>query len=217
MMQKLVIWGASGHALVVAEAIRLRGDFEIAGFLDDLHPEHRGKEFCGAKILGGREQLDLLQRNGIHNLVFGFGNCEARLKLAELAHAKGFKLASAIHPKAIIAPDVQVGYGSFIAAGAVVNTRTQIGDNAIINTASSVDHECVIEDGAHICPGVHLGGSVFVGRGAWVGIGATVVNAVSIGAGALVGAGAVVLHDIPKGAVAYGVPAKVVREIKIHV
>ncbi|MDT7809593.1 MAG: hypothetical protein QOJ70_3406 [Acidobacteriota bacterium] len=214
MQHKLVIWGASGHALVVADAVRLRGEFEVVGFIDDVSPERAGSRFCGATILGGREQLDALAREGVNNLIFGFGNCQARLELAELARGKGFQLATTVHPRAVVAADVSVGRGTFIAAGAVVNAAARVGENVIINTGAGVDHECVIEDGAHICPGVHLAGRVSVGRGAWVGIGATVLDGVNIGAGAMVGAGAVVIKDIPDGVVAYGVPAKVMRKIK---
>ena len=35
MPSKLIIWGASGHARVVADIIRVAGAYEIAGFLDE--------------------------------------------------------------------------------------------------------------------------------------------------------------------------------------
>ena len=213
MRQKLVIWGTSGHALVLADIIRLRGEYEIVGFLDDVNLERHNTDFCGASVLGGRDQLDLLPRMGVQDLLLGFGDCLARLRIAEMLYARGFHLVNAIHPQAIIAQGVQVDPGSVIMAGAVVNAGSRIGENVIINTCASVDHECVIEKGAHICPGVHLAGRVMVGKAAWVGIGATVIDNVRIGERAFIGAGAVVLDDIPDGFVAYGVPAKVIKKV----
>jgi len=213
MAGKLAIWGASGHAKVVADIIRLRAEYEIVGFLDSINPERCGMEFCGARILGGEEQLDRLLDQGIDHIILGFGDCAARLRLAELATSKGFKLVSAIHPNSIIASDVNILPGTVVAAGAVINSASQIGENVIINTSASVDHDCYIADGAHICPGVHLAGNVKVGRGAWVGIGASVINHISIGSGAYIGAGAVVVKDIPDLMLAYGNPAKVKRSI----
>lgn len=213
MKRKLVIWGASGHASVVADILRSRGEYEIAGFLDDTTPARGDGEFCGAPVLGGREQLDTLPRMGIEHLIFGFGNCEARLRLSELARAKGFTIATAIHPRAVVASDVTVGYGTVVAAGAVVNPGAKIGHDVIINTCASVDHDCVVGDGAHISPGAHLAGGVSVGRGAWVGIGAAVVDRARIGAGTTIGAGAVVVDDIPEGVVASGVPARTRRKV----
>jgi acetyltransferase EpsM len=125
----------------------------------------------------------------------------------------GFYLATAIHPRAIVAADVSIGAGTVIVAGSVVNPGAHIGENVIINTCASIDHECIIEDGVHICPGVRLGARVRVGRAAWIGIGATIKDRVHIGPGSLIGVGAVVLSDIPGGVVAYGVPARIVREM----
>lgn len=210
---KLVIWGAGGHAIVVADIIRLRGDYEIIGFLDDVNPVRYNTDFCGVPILGGQEQLDILRRRGVDCLILAFGDCQARLRLSELVREKGFYLATAIHPQAIVAADVQVGPGTVIAAGAVVNPGGKIGENVIINTCASVDHNCIVEDGAHIAPGAHLAGKVIVGCAARIGIGAIITEHVRIGAGSVIGAGAVVLNDIPENIVAYGVPAKVIRKI----
>lgn len=213
MPRKLVIWGASGHALVVADIIRLKGEYEIAGFLDDMNPGRHNTMFCGLPILGGQEQLNMLLEKGIRHLIFGFGDCEARLRLSRLVCEKGFNLATAIHPHAIVSAGVPIGAGSVIAAGAVVNPCSRIGENTIINTSASVDHECSLEEGVHICPGVHLGGRVKVGRAAWIGIGATIRDGVHIGAHSIIGAGSVLLHDVPDRVVCYGVPAKVMRRI----
>jgi serine O-acetyltransferase len=48
--------------------------------------------------------------------------------------------------------------------------------------------------------------------GAYVGAGARVLGGITVGAGALIGANAVVLDDVPAGATAVGIPAKVVGE-----
>lgn len=209
--EKLVIWGASGHAMVVADIVRLRGDYEIAGFLDSVNPERAGGLFCGARILGGEEQLDLLSTQGVSHFIMGFGDCAARLKLGALVTSKGFELATAVHPGSIVSPDVRIHAGTVVVGGAVVNPGSRIGENVIINTGATVGHECTIGDGAHICPGVHLAGRVRVGQGAWVGLGACVVESLSIGAGAYIGAGAVVVRSVPDGMVAYGNPARVRR------
>lgn len=213
MRRKLVIWGASGHALVVADIVRLQGDYELIGFLDDVEPERHGTEFDGLPVLGGREKLDELKEMGVNHLIMGFGNCAARLKFSALVREKGFSLASAIHPGAIVAGDVVISPGTVIAAGVVINPRANIGESVIINTGATVDHECSIEEGVHLCPGVHLAGNVSIGRASWIGIGTIVSDHLRIGANTVIGAGAVVMHDIPDNVVAYGVPARVVKKV----
>jgi acetyltransferase EpsM len=197
--------------MVVADIIQLAGEFELVGFLDDLYPDRWSSTFRGLPILGGREHLRLLRESGISNLIVGVGDNTARLSLAELARREGFRLATTIHPGAIIARDVTVADGSVVAAGVVVNPGASIGESVILNTCASIDHECRIADGAHISPGVRLAGGVSIGRAAWVGIGATVVPRVAIGAHSVIGAGSVVLHDVPDGCTAYGVPATIIR------
>ncbi|WP_026841525.1 acetyltransferase [Citrifermentans bremense] len=212
-MKKIIIWGASGHAMVVADALTLGREYEIVGFLDDYNPELPGRTFCGFPVFGRREVLLELRREGVEHLVFGFGNCEARLRLAEVARGYGYALGKAIHPSATVAADALVGAGTVVVAGAVINPGAVIGENVIVNTCASVDHECLIADGAHICPGVRLAGRVRVGRGTWVGIGSSVADGLTIGAGSMIGAGSVVVEDVPGGVLAYGVPARVMKRL----
>ena len=51
---------------------------------------------------------------------------------------------------------------------------------------------------------------VTIGDGAWTGAGAKILDGVAVGAHAVIGAGAVVRVDVPPGAVAVGVPARIV-------
>lgn len=53
-------------------------------------------------------------------------------------------------------------------------------------------------------------GSIIVDDDVWLGHGAVVLDGVRIGKGAVIGSGAVVSRDIPDGAIAVGVPARVI-------
>jgi acetyltransferase EpsM len=214
MNSKAVIWGASGHASVVADILRLTGTYEIFGFIDDVNPERSGEIFCQAPVLGGQEVLENVRLKGIENLIVAIGDCQARQRLATQVVAQGLKLITAIHPNAIIASDVNIGAGTVVAAGTVINSGARIGENVIVNTGATVDHACTIESGVHIGPGVHLGGLVQVKQETWIGIGATVSDRITIGSSSVIGAGAVVVQDIPPKVVAFGVPAKIIRNIE---
>lgn len=213
MRQKLVIWGAASQAKLVADIIRLRDEYEIVGFVDNINPQRKGSAFCGASILGGEEALDDLLQRGVNHLICAFSDNRGRLRLAAVARARGFLLASAIHPGTIIARDVPIGAGTVIHAGAVVNTEARLGENVVVATSASVEHECTIEDGAWINCGVHLGGKVTVGQATTLEVGTITAGGLRIGADSVVGAGSLVLHDIPDGVLAYGAPVKVIREI----
>ena len=210
MSGPIVVWGAGGHARVVAEILRL-GGFTIAGFLDDVDPARRGEPFLAARILGGREELEALRRDGVGSAIVAIGDNAARLEAAAVLRERGFELPAAVHPSAAVAATARIGDGSVVCATAVVGPAAVLGRDVIVNTAATVDHDCAVEDGAHLAPGVHLGGWATVGRGSFVGLGALVADRARVGAGSVVGAGSLVLHDVPPGVVAWGSPARAVR------
>jgi len=76
-----------------------------------------------------------------------------------------------IHRTAWVSPNVCIGWGTIIMAGAVIQADVIIGKHCIINTGASVDHDCRIGDFVHIAPGVNLCGGVEVGDGCLLAVG----------------------------------------------
>jgi acetyltransferase-like isoleucine patch superfamily enzyme len=81
-----------------------------------------------------------------------------------------------------------------------------------LNTNSSLDHDSAMGDYASLAPGVATGGKARIGAFAAICIGAKVRHQVTVGEHTVVGAGAAVLQDLPGSVVAYGTPAKVIRQ-----
>lgn len=80
---------------------------------------------------------------------------------------------------------------------------------------------CVIAEGSLVTTADHMqgvdrrrgrpSGAVTIGHHVFIGQGTVILGGVSIGDGATIGAGSVVTHDVPPGATAVGVPARVRR------
>ena len=117
-------------------------------------------------------------------------------------------VVSLIHPSAIIGTDVEIGMGTVIMAGVVINSSCRIGKGCIINTSSSLDHDNFIEDYVHISPGARTAGSVTIGKGTWLGIGSVVSNNVNVCGDCMIGAGAVVVKDVTEPGTYVGVPVR---------
>jgi UDP-N-acetylbacillosamine N-acetyltransferase len=209
---KLLLWGAGGHGAVVLDTVLQQGVHEAVGFIDDAYSSELSFHRSGLPIFCGRHHLTRLRDDGVRAIVIAVGDEANRTRLAATAVSAGFELCTIIHPSAVICRDARIGAGTVIFAGAVVQTGCEIGKNVIINTCASVDHDCRIGNGAQLAPRATLGGRVNVGDLSFIGIGATVNNRIKIGRNCVIGAGAVVVRDIPDHRVAYGVPARVVRE-----
>jgi carbonic anhydrase/acetyltransferase-like protein (isoleucine patch superfamily) len=121
-----------------------------------------------------------------------------------------------VHPDATIIGNVVIGAGSTIWPQAVlrgdqsrivIGARTSVQDGAILHCTRKL--ETVVGDDCTIGHLAHLEGCT-VEDGALVGTGSIVLHRAIVRTGALVGAGAVVPNDmeVPSGAMALGVPAK---------
>ena len=58
-------------------------------------------------------------------------------------------------------------------------------------------------------------GSIYIGKNVWIGEKVTVLPGVHIGEGSIIGANSVVTHDIPPYSIAVGIPAKVIKAVKL--
>jgi UDP-N-acetylbacillosamine N-acetyltransferase len=210
--EPLLIFGAGGHAKVVADIAR-KCRRQILGFIDNVNSSRAGEGFYGGTILGGINAIEKLRASHANvEVVVAVGDCKARVEIADSLQKSGLRLTTLLHPAAILAADVEIGKGTVVVAGAILNAGAVIGENVIINTAASVDHDCRVGDGAHVGPGVRIGGNVSVGATSWIGIGAIIKDRVSIGKSCVIGAGALVLKDVPDDTVAYGAPATAAKK-----
>ncbi|MEQ9520603.1 MAG: acetyltransferase [Parvibaculum sp.] len=197
------IWilGGGGHAKVAIATLEAAGQ-PIAGIYDDDLAK------IGTHLLGhpvqGVTPPGAWWKAQTRTAFIAIGNNQIRERVAALK----VQWAVAQHPAAIVHSSVQVGPGSLICAGVVVQPDTQIGAHVIANTSCSIDHDCIIGDFAHVAPGAHLAGGVTLGARTFVGTGASILPGVRIGSDVAIGAGAVVRKDVPDGETWIGVPAR---------
>ena len=154
------------------------------------------------------------------------------------------RAGAVIYAGAEIGDETVVGHHTLLRSFVIVGPATQLGHHLTVERMTRIGASVRCSPGSHITSSCVLADRVFLGAGvrtvndreliwrdthrepellpprfdtgAKVGSGSTVLAGVTIGAGALVGAGSVVTRDIPAGAVAYGVPARVQRSRGQH-
>lgn len=138
-------------------------------------------------------------------------------------HVQQLRLAK-IGPGAAISPDVSLSNGERITLG----DRCRLGSRVHLWAGPStgritIGHDALFgpevlitaagyryDDGSPVTDQLMDEADVIIGNDVWLGARVIVLPGVTIGDGAIVGAGAIVTKSLPAGAVAVGVPAKVV-------
>jgi sugar O-acyltransferase (sialic acid O-acetyltransferase NeuD family) len=214
-MDNIVIIGSSGHTKVVIDVVQREGKYNIAGLLDRFRDV--GEKTMGYPVLGKEEDLpELIGSHALRGAIVAIGDNFVRSKavgrIKEISPHLPF--VSAIHPQASVAMEVSIGEGTVVMAGAAINPCCSVGRFCIMNTNSSLDHDSTLEDFASLAPGATTGGNCRIGQFSAVGIGAVMIHGIHVGEHTVIGAGSLVMKPIESFVVAYGSPARAVRNRK---
>ena len=209
-MDKVLIVGAGGHGRVVGELVDFSSDYEHAGWVDKGPV---GNIINGRELLGDDDTLADLYDSGISKAVIGVGSVgdtSVRKRLVSLLNNIGYDFIQLAHPSSIISKRIDLGEGTCVMAGSVIQTGSTIGSHCIVNSRVVVEHDCQIGSFVHLSPGALLAGGVEVENDVHVGLGAKVLEGIRLGRGAMIGAGAVVIEDVAPGLKVAGCPATII-------
>jgi sugar O-acyltransferase (sialic acid O-acetyltransferase NeuD family) len=215
LMNNVLIMGASGHGSVVLDCLEKQGGYNVIGFIDTY--KKKGRRLNGYEILGAESDLPyIIEKFNIKGGVVAIGDNWVRRRVVDRIHrfASDFKFITVIHPDAVVGKDVQIGQGTVLMPGSVVNANSHVGDHCIINTNTSLGHGGSMENYSSLSSGVTIGGNCFIGRYTAISLGAKIIDNTTIQEHTVIGAGSLVLSNFPAHVVAYGAPARVIRQRK---
>lgn len=214
-MKQLIIVGASGFGRELLQwckdILKIRNEWEIAGFIDDNQSALDGYE-CDYKVIGA---INDWQPND--NQVFALAIAEPKLKkeIVSKLESRGAHFVPIIHPDARIGNFNVLGKGLVMYPNARITVNTKIGDYVTILDNTSIGHDAVIGNYTTISASCGINGHVQVGEGAYFGCNASTIPSIKIGDGCHIGIGSVVVNNIKSGMQVFGNPAKRIALPKI--
>ena len=195
-MSELILMGGGGHCRSAIDVIEAEGSHHIIGVLE--RPAFEGDDVMGYPILGSDDAVADLVGLGIGVLVT-IGQIKTS-KIIARAFAVAKKadafLAVIVSLHAYCSRHADIGAGTLVMHGAVVNAACRVGENCIVNSMALLEHDVSIGDHTHIATGARVNGGVKIGPRCFIGSGAILHNDIEIGEGAIIPAGTVVRSSV---------------------
>ncbi len=199
-MKEITLYGAGGHCFAIVELIKSLQHYNPIQVLDD-NPVR--KEILGVSVY--KTNTKLISQH----IAISIGDNPNRKKIAQKYNKHHFP--TLVHSSVVQYPSIQIGRGTHVLPGAVLDASVSVGEFCIVNNNATVSHNAIVNDYCHIAINAVISGGVSIGTGSLIGAGSIILPEIKIGKWAIVGAGAVVTKNVPDYAVVYGNPAKVIR------
>ena len=194
----IIFVGGGGHALSLAEFC---GDRVIGYIAHSANPDFPYK-WLGDDSMGH----EIVAQGFPLHIAYIYSGSPLMLKRKEIiTHYQSLnaKFATVISPQATITPQSEVGEGSAVMCGAIIN-RAKIGKCAVINSGAIIEHDCKLGDNTFIGPGAVVGGFTEIG------------NNITIGDNITVAMGAVINKDLTEPGIYHGNPLRLFPIHKIR-
>lgn len=217
-MEKYVVLGAGGYLSDIIDIIHANNG-EIVKVFKNIPEKIKKNSISISERLSYLsykvelyDSMDEFNYSPEFKYILGFTTVQKYRFIEYLKSKYNLTLTTLVHPEAYLGSNVHLGEGVLIAPRAVIAPNVYLDDHAVVNRSSVVGHEVRIGKYALIAPAVALAGSCRIGDYCNIGMNASVLDSVEVNKWSVVGAGSVVTKDIPEGVVAFGSPARIIRE-----
>jgi len=207
-MQDLLLFPCNGNAREALDC--LGADFRAIGFVDD-DPAKLGTIVLGLPV-SDRRALSQFPNAKVLAVPGSPTSFPRRSDLIMGLVIPRERLATVVHPKAVVSRNATIGLNVLLMAGVIIAANAVIEDHVVILPNSVVHHDSHIGAYTMLGSGVLVAGSVHIGERCYIGSGSRFRDTVTVAPETLVGLGAIVLRPIEDpGGVWIGSPARFMR------
>ncbi len=212
--RKLVVIGGPGNGSLVWSTmldINRQGTgarWQLAGFLNDFESRVLDHPVLGPVT---PEAVKTLLREDDLYFLFALFSPNNRQEFGDRLAALGIpgeRLATLIHPSAVVSELATIGSGVCIQPLAAVGPGASVGDHVTLFSQSYVAHDATLADYSYVANNASVGAYVTLETGAYIGTNSAILEHVTIGAWGFVGMGSVVTRDVPAHSRVVGNPAR---------
>jgi len=204
----IVVLGAGGTGLYLAEVIDRTDGCRFAGFLDD-DPSKRPEHCCGYPILGRLADWPSLPAEYAFVSSLYAPKSNPRLfQLVDSLRIPDARWATVVDRQAWVSRHATIGNGCFVGPGSVIEPMAMLGPRCALLGNVYIAHHTRLAEYVVCANSASVAGGVTIGRAAYVGANATIREYTSIGDNAVIGMGSVVLKNVLDGETVIGNPAR---------
>ena len=213
-MEKVIIIGGKGTAIVVAEQIydaqvKHKADIEFLGFAFD--DESFGNEINGFPVLANTTEVyEKYKKYDDVKFIFQLYRPDLLEERIALKNSYGIpenKFCTFIHPSCMISRSASIGIGSVIMSNTVVNPNAVIGKFCTIQSSVTIGHDSKMADYNFIATQSTVG-NIVMGSRNFMGINSCTNNFITVGDDCFIAMGSNVIKSIESGTKVMGNPAK---------
>ena len=189
MSDPLLLIGCGGHARSLIDVVESSGQWDIFGLVG--LPEQVGEEVLGYSVLGSDHDLPSLRQKCSNALlaVGQIGLSSDRKRLALELERLQFKVPVVISGQSYVSSYAELGAGTSVGHGVIVNASAKIGRHCILNSNALIEHDVLIGDYCHISTGVMVNGGIKIGSGSFVGSGSVLREGLELPCNTVISAG----------------------------
>tara|TARA_B100000767_G_C19764083_1_gene536604 strand:- start:294 stop:887 length:594 start_codon:yes stop_codon:yes gene_type:complete len=180
MKKKIILIGAGGHAESCIDVIESTNKYKIIGLVGTK--SELGKKVCGYKVILEDENIVSLKNKKL-NAIVTIGQLKSAIKrkyFYNLLIKNNLMTPKIVSPMAYVSKFSNIGNGTIIMHGAVVNANVEIGSNCIINSNALLEHGVKIGNNCHISTSTTLNGEVKIEDEVFIGSGCILKQKIKI-------------------------------------
>ena len=198
---RVVIYGAGYQGLQVLHHLQQHcgNSVELLGFIDDTKPigtvVSRNMMVLGS-LASAKSNTSFTPAQIQIVFAIGYASMSSRRVALDRVIDAGYGLYTFVHPRSIVEPGAEIGAGSVVLGGAIVDQAVRVGSACFLDIGVRLGAGTCMGVNNYLCSGTSTGSRVLIGDNCFVGMDCTITTDVVLGDNLIINAKTLVPRDV---------------------